>query len=886
MYHVLAYDIYNNSGNYSKSGDDWEIKIDDITPPSLINLTGDFTTTTGESFVIYGNFTDNINISHADLYYKRKSSGGDSTVYSSIPMLEYGDIPGQFYITSENMGIDTFWDDRDILYFYKVHDKAGTFKDFRKISGLTSVDYKITVLDNDEPWLDEGDENITIGTGDHFEININFTDNINIDYIRFYYRNELWDYWLTQDFRVLDENSDWIWQYTIVSSELDVTIDTSKDDSDYQYYIRVFDGNKKKPNIFNYSYGSSGFRINVVDDDPPTSARPKGSGSMLSTTGETFTIYANFSDNIKVASAYINIEKQDLENPWSTELNMTESTTAPGRFYITNTDLGIDTTYDDSDFEYTVRCYDLTGNTYLYAKESDPFEITIIDNDKPSAKAGENHAVIEGTRVFFNANASSDNIGIISYTWIFDYNKLEQTLTGAENEFRFKKPGDYYIVLTVVDTSGNLAKDDLWVNVTEKDYPPRIVSIKPEDGEKIYVFEVKPSEIFVRFNESLKIEDINNIEFFTMKDSSDNIVTGSFSWNQNTFKLSFTPTDELKYLEEYEITVTTDVTDHTGQNLVEGKVWSFVTHPEDSENDGQGDNLPDSWEVRYFPEYWITQVGPSDDPDKDEFTNLEEFLEGTNPRDPNDHPTVEKTDQKETFNFILYAILTIIAIIIIIMVILSILILRKRKAEEKEEEEKSKISPIEHEILFESAVGDTADLEPETEAKTAEIPPSPGGVIDKPYGSEKVELESALQTGKGIGVEDKDVDGLEEDVEEEEPRDAIDAGELEFDESMSPDLAEKEPLDMDEGELDDTEVEIDHDEELDLYDNELDVQGDTDIGAFEDNIQKYIETGNAHYQDGNYSDAILEWQKALEENPDQPEIIELIKKAMEKMKAE
>jgi hypothetical protein len=47
----------------------------------------------------------------------------------------------------------------------------------------------------------------------------------------------------------------------------------------------------------------------------------------------------------------------------------------------------------------------------------------------------------------------------------------------------------------------------------------------------------------------------------------------------------------------------------------------------DSDNDG----LPDSWELQYFSAINDPQSAPNADPDGDGFTNLQEYLAGTNP---------------------------------------------------------------------------------------------------------------------------------------------------------------------------------------------------------------------------------------------------------------
>ena len=53
--------------------------------------------------------------------------------------------------------------------------------------------------------------------------------------------------------------------------------------------------------------------------------------------------------------------------------------------------------------------------------------------------------------------------------------------------------------------------------------------------------------------------------------------------------------------------------------------------------DADGDGLPDAWEIQYFGAINDPRATPNADPDNDGFTNLQEYLSGTNPTDRNSY---------------------------------------------------------------------------------------------------------------------------------------------------------------------------------------------------------------------------------------------------------
>ncbi|MCC7577095.1 MAG: DNRLRE domain-containing protein, partial [Methanomethylovorans sp.] len=85
----------------------------------------------------------------------------------------------------------------------------------------------------------------------------------------------------------------------------------------------------------------------------------------------------------------------------------------------------------------------------------------------PVANAGADQTAVAGSAVTFDAGASTDDIGIASYSWDFDAsNGITSEATGRTTTKTYESAGTYTVTLTVTDTTGQTATDTATVVVT------------------------------------------------------------------------------------------------------------------------------------------------------------------------------------------------------------------------------------------------------------------------------------------------------------------------------------------------------------------------------------------------------------------------------------
>ena len=91
--------------------------------------------------------------------------------------------------------------------------------------------------------------------------------------------------------------------------------------------------------------------------------------------------------------------------------------------------------------------------------------VTVTDTTDPVANAGDDLNITEGTLVHLDGSASVDNVGVVNWTWEFEYDDGIVTLFSPTSSFRFDIPGNYTVSLKVFDRVGNSGSDTMQILV-------------------------------------------------------------------------------------------------------------------------------------------------------------------------------------------------------------------------------------------------------------------------------------------------------------------------------------------------------------------------------------------------------------------------------------
>lgn len=218
-------------------------------------------------------------------------------------------------------------------------------------------------------------------------------------------------------------------------------------------------------------------------------------------------------------------------------------------------------------FIITLKVTDETGHWH-----EDTVTVTVNDKTPPTAIAGLDRTVDQGSVVTLDGSMSSDNVGIIDYFWTF-VDDVPVVIHGSIMKHEFMNPGVYVITLNVTDSTGNWHSDKM--TLTVRDITPPIANA----GDDIIV----PSGSTIILNGSLSFdnEGIKNCKWsfsYGGEEQDFDDICFSFTFDiGGVYKILLTVTDQFNNSDEDTAIITViDTGRVTG--IVLGTDWNPVPH--------------------------------------------------------------------------------------------------------------------------------------------------------------------------------------------------------------------------------------------------------------------------------------------------------------------
>lgn len=293
--------------------------------------------------------------------YINVTNTGDTTLNSSkykIDIIFNGNIITNDAIENEmriNEGPNNLvWTPGSVL---RIVVDVSSLQDTGKIVVITGNGIKAfsEVGDYEKPTLGIDLSDKTGETNSMVDFSIQAWDNVGVDRVILTYRFE----GSSENNIQMNKNPNNVW-----SRNINIPINSNRN---IFYHIIVQDeqGNQvREP--------ENGEKI-ILIHDPIAPTSDGGSGDFSINNGTSFTIYANFSDNIDVTSAKI-YHKRNNTGSWIGN-EMIKGT--DNDFTIDNSTMNINTTFDTTDYFYFVIAYDDNGNSVQYPATGGSFKIEV-----------------------------------------------------------------------------------------------------------------------------------------------------------------------------------------------------------------------------------------------------------------------------------------------------------------------------------------------------------------------------------------------------------------------------------------------------------------------------------------------------------------------------
>lgn len=291
----------------------------------------------------------------------------------------------------------------------------------------------------------------------------------------------------------------------------------------------------------------------------PDTEDPTAPGNLRTTNVSSTTVdlsWDSSTDNVAVA-LYTVFRNNSVIATLATGINSySDTSVAPGNNYL-----------------YTVRATDLSNN-FATSTVLNVYVPNNADTVAPTAPGNLRTNGTPTTSVALEWNASTDNVGVVSYRVLRGGNSIA-TLSPGTTDYTDStvSPGNnYQYNVRAYDAAGNYATSSaLNVNLPNIDTTaPTVTSTTPTHGAT----NVLPSlnQIVVNFDEEMDTSSLNTSSF-----TLDNGLTGTVSTSNGATRATFTPNGQLSRGTTYTATVN-GATDAAGNSLQGSPfTWSFST---------------------------------------------------------------------------------------------------------------------------------------------------------------------------------------------------------------------------------------------------------------------------------------------------------------------
>jgi len=201
------------------------------------------------------------------------------------------------------------------------------------------------------------------------------------------------------------------------------------------------------------NWASTTFTVTVIDTEPPFARLGKtvevGQGTTLRFSG------LNSTDNVGIVGYEWRMTSDVMPDIDREGIEFVHTFTLVGEYLL------------------TLVVSDAAGNRGI-----DFVKVTVLDTELPVAMAGADITVEPGTEVSLDGSGSTDNVGIVEWSWHFTYDGLLREFSTSSFTFLFDIEGSYVVDLTVRDARGNEGSAQVLVLVQDTVMP---VAVAGED---------------------------------------------------------------------------------------------------------------------------------------------------------------------------------------------------------------------------------------------------------------------------------------------------------------------------------------------------------------------------------------------------------------------